>query len=431
MTIRRQPSDFIVQERLGEAFRGAMRQAWDVEARHAIYRLTKTSRTTPEVAGELARALGIKPGAVSYAGLKDKHAHTVQHLSAEFGQIASPPVSMDQPERQWQAELIGWSAAAIEAPGIDGNRFEITIRGLARETAIEMARRADVLSELGGNGDDRGPYMERIAARRYGEEIAPGSLLVMNYFGAQRFGSARHGKGFLAIHLIRGEFEEALKLAIATPARKDAGKTRAFTRMASGRWGDWKGLAQDLPKCPERFPIEALAKGADFRDAFAMLPYFLQAMYVEAYQSHLWNRTAHRLAAGLTGGAARCLRSDDEYGEMLFPTAVQVRGAGRAWEELDLPLLAPGTELREPWAGAVMETMREEGIEQASLRIPGLRRPFFGEAPRRLFVRAEGFVIGAPEEDELGSNPDRRKLKVFFNLPRGSYATVVLRALGQ
>jgi tRNA(Glu) U13 pseudouridine synthase TruD len=99
--------------------------------------------------------------------------------------------------------------------------------------------------------------------------------------------------------------------------------------------------------------------------------------------------------------------------------------------DLDLPLLARKTELREPWREAAEAVLKEEGIEVAQLEIPSVRRPFFGEEPRKLFFVAEDFQPGRPEHDESADDTRRKKRTVSFALPRGCYATVLLRALGQ
>ncbi len=418
MTIRRQPEDFIVEELLADASRASLRPAWHPDARHGLYELTKSTRTTPEAVAELAKALKLRPGLLEYAGLKDKHARTTQHVSARFDRSPSAEDVGTVGEvsgRQWSAKLLGWAAGPITAQAIEGNRFTIIVRGLARETCAEMNRRARLLAEHAPSDEHPGP-----------------SLLFVNYFGAQRFGSARHGQGFIATSLIRGDFEQALKLAIATPARKDAGRTRLFTRAAARHWGDWQRLAAELPRCPERAPIEVLAATGDAREAFAALPYFLQAMYVEAFQSHLWNRAAHRLAARIAGGPERCLRSDDEFGEMLFPPAAAILDRATAdWPALNMPVLARGTVLAEPWAAAARGALADEGLELDALKIPGLRRPFFGEADRPLVVEAQRFDMTRPEADDMDASGKRGKRTISFELPRGAYATVVLRALGQ
>lgn len=394
MTLRRTPADFVVTERETGAIASILRHDASPDHPFAVYRLSKTSLTTPEGVGMLARALGVRPGAASYAGLKDKHAVTSQLVT-----LAAPPDAPDAARGpRWEATRLGWSPRHVRADDIDANAFTIVVRDLARETCIAMDRRRAALSR----GDD---------------------LLVVNYFGDQRFGSARHGKGFAARALLRGDFETALRLAVGTPARKDSGRTRTFTRLCASHWGDWARLARDLPRCPERKPFEALARGATMRDAFASLPAFLQTMLVEAFQSHLWNDAARRLAAAL--GASGDLRSDDAFGPMLFLAAPAVTPG---LEHLDLPLPAPGTQPREPWFIPMRDALAAEGITTADLRIPGLAKPYFGEAPRRFIVVVQGLRVLAPEPDDLTAG--RLKRLVSFDLPRGAYATVVLRALG-
>jgi tRNA pseudouridine13 synthase len=95
-----------------------------------------------------------------------------------------------------------------------------------------------------------------------------------------------------------------------------------------------------------------------------------------------------------------------------------------------MPLVGPRTELREPWGRALRAVLAEEGVSQADLRIPGLRRPAFDEHPRRLVVETRGFELGPMEADEV-SGGKRVKRLVKFGLPPGAFATVVLRALGQ
>jgi tRNA(Glu) U13 pseudouridine synthase TruD len=117
---------------------------------------------------------------------------------------------------------------------------------------------------------------------------------------------------------------------------------------------------------------------------------------------------------------------------------------------LDLPILGRDSPLLEPWRSAAQAVLSEESITTAMLRVPGLRRPHFGQATRRLFVAAANFSLSPPEADappadasappSAGKRPaDRSKTKrptrfsrtLSFDLPRGAYATVLLRALGQ
>ena len=403
MAIKRSPDDFRVDEILSGPFTQSIRR----EPRpFALYRLTKQGRSTPEAAGSLARALGVPPGQVAHAGLKDKHAATMQHLTAP---AREGPESAAGPG--WHAERIGWVDAPITSDAIATNRFRIVVRDLSQEACRRMDDAVQLLPCP--------PSCLRASV--------PTCLVFANYFGDQRFGSARHGRGFLARHLVRGEFEEALRLAVATWARKDSRPVKEFKRAVAEGWGRWQDLAARLKRCPERRAIEHLAREpGDFTGAFAALPYGDQELAVHAYQSHLWNATARRLVAARCAGPGPVLAVKDPFGEMLFPAPGNVPAD---LADLELPVLGRDSPLAEPWRAAAEETLAEEGLATAMLRIPGLRRPQFGEAPRRLFVRAERFEMTPPEKDDLA--PRRLKVALSFELPRGAYATVLLRAMGQ
>lgn len=412
MTIRRQPVDFIVRERLTERLLASIHPVSSGPTTHALYELAKTSLSTPEATQRLAGLLRVRPGVIEHAGLKDKHAHTFQHVSVPvkaFAQPALPPQTVEAPGLS--ARLIGHIPDPIRAADIDANRFTIVVRDIARPAAHDMRRRAALLAINSGHA-------------------GPLTLRIINYFGDQRFGSARHGEGWVAKHLIRAEFDQALRLAIGTPARKDTGKKRTFTRLCATHWGDWKRLAVELPRCPERAPIEALAQNKPPRDAFAALPHFTQQICIEAYQSHIWNAAARTLAAQLASASGHpdaLIRADDPYGLMLFPHAAAVSPDAEATL---MPMPAPSTQPREPWGEALTHALTVEGLTFEDLRIPGLRRPAFGEAERPLFVQPAGFTLSPPEQDEL-ARPGRLKVTTEFELPRGAYATVLLRALGQ
>ncbi|MFO0831603.1 MAG: tRNA pseudouridine(13) synthase TruD [Phycisphaerales bacterium] len=382
MTIRRVPSDF----RVREVLRAEPGQA-DAPGGLVVYELTKESLTTPEAISKFAAALGVRAADCSYAGLKDKHA-----LTTQFVAVRAPgpsPVQRLGGDR-WSACVTGLRSTHLSARDIERNEFQITVRDLTPEASARM----DTLA----------------AGLRKGD-----GLHVVNYFGEQRFGSARHGEGFAARHLVRGEFEVALRLLIGTPHRKDAGAQRAFTRGLAAGWGRWTDLAATLPRCPQRKAVELLAERAakrpltphDFRDAFAVLPYLLQEICVDAWQSHLWNRIVE-------DGAHT--------------------GLALAGSSVDLP--CPHATYAEPWKPAAEAVLVSEAVSLADLRIPGLRRPAFSHAARAVLVRAGGFALSDPEPDELSpargaKAPPRCKRCVCFTLPSGAYATVVLRAIGQ
>lgn len=377
MVIRRHPTDFVVAEVLTREAAAGIAELPGPGRQHAVYLIEKASLSTPEATRRLAREIGVGAGEIAWAGLKDKHAVTTQHVTVPVRR--DPMGARRRVEAQGlSATLIGWSRVEAGAEWIERNRFSIVVRDLSRERAIRLVRAIDV--RRGGPGGT--------------------SMLMVNSFGEQRFGSVRHGRGFAARALVDGRFEEALKLLIATPARKETGTKRTSSRVLAERWGRWAEALDAMPKGAERRPVEVLARGGGFREAFEALPHLTKQMCVESYQSHLWNRIVERVVA--VSGAR------------------ELEGAS-----IDLP--GPDAKYSEGVATIAREVMESEGLSLEKLRIPGVRRPSFGSPARPVTVRVESIEVSPPEPD--GAN--RWSVRLGFELPRGSYATVLIRSLAE
>ncbi len=385
-------------------FLRSLRAAADANSLQATYRLEKSSLSTPEATARLARALGVKGGDVVHAGMKDKHALTVQHVSVRAKNASSADGFTAQVEAPgMRATLLGWSTAPISASMLEANRFEIIVRDLTRQASDRMTRHAAAMM------------------------MTSDTLLFTNYFGEQRLGSARHHRGFAAAHLVRGDFESALKLLIATPARKDTGARRGFTRAAAAHWGRWHELLAAAPASPLRRSIETLASGGSFADAFAALPMIEQRMCVDAYQSWLWNKAAAELVRRAFGGnSPAVVEVGTDFGALMFVRASDV---SPEMARLITPLPRKGASIEGRWADALNMVLAGEGLTLDSLDIASLRRPRFDRGERSLFARAANFSLSPPVPDEFAKG--RLARTVAFGLPSGAYATTLLRSLGQ
>jgi len=153
LAMRSRPEDFVVVEEPLYPASG--------EGGHTFVFLEKCDRTTEQVARDLARAVGVDPRDVGYAGRKDRHAVTRQWLSL-------PGVD---PERVLAVAIEGGRVLEARAHGhklrtgqLRANRFEIVLRGA--RTALDL------------------PAVEARAAALVRRGLP-------NRFGEQRFG--RHG----------------------------------------------------------------------------------------------------------------------------------------------------------------------------------------------------------------------------------------------
>ncbi len=375
MKIKQKPEDFVVKE--------LNRYAIVREGAFALYRLTKWDIGTLEALRNLGRAWRLSRNQVSFGGLKDRHARTEQVISVRGG----PDRNFDG--STFKVEFLGRSRDPITRASLEGNRFEITVRDL-----------------------DAVPDLEPV--RRWG---------LPNYFDDQRFGSLRGTDGeFIGRALVKGDPELALKLAIASPSAEDRKAQRNQKNLLRQRWGDWAGLKRSASPGPERAIVDYLEShpGA-FGHAFELLDQDLRILYVSAYQSWLWNRTLAELLRKLPGAY------EVEYaaGRHVFVPTLTPADHDRL-AELRIPLITPSQEFAGELGGITQQLLASEGVEQRQFRLKKLEKTFFGKGLRPALMAPAGLKASGGA-DEL--NRGRQKLALSFELPKGSYATVLLKRL--
>ncbi|WP_257389447.1 tRNA pseudouridine(13) synthase TruD, partial [Tahibacter caeni] len=148
--LRAAPEDFFVDEDLGFAPDGA--------GEHVFLRVEKRGANTEWVARAIARFAGVPAEAVSYAGLKDRHAVTRQtfSLAVPLKRELDWPALADAEFRVLEAQRHG---RKLRRGALARNRFRIVLREVAGEREAAAAR----LAAIAAHG-------------------------VPNYFGEQRFG---------------------------------------------------------------------------------------------------------------------------------------------------------------------------------------------------------------------------------------------------
>jgi tRNA pseudouridine13 synthase len=158
-TLRAAPEDFVVEEQMPYVLAGAGEHLW--------VKLRKRGFNTEHVAKQLARTARVTRREVGYAGMKDRHAVTVQWFSLHLAGRTDPDWG-SLPDGMTVVESARHSRK-LKTGALAGNRFIIVLR------------------------DCLGAMDFRDALLRRGEEIRKQG--VPNYFGEQRFG---HGGGNVA-----------------------------------------------------------------------------------------------------------------------------------------------------------------------------------------------------------------------------------------
>jgi len=336
------------------------------------------------------------PQRLSFGGLKDRHAQTLQHFTIEAG----PPESLDQ--RGLRVTYLGQVPEPFASRHIRANRFLIVIRDL---TSARAERALTALDEVRGDG-------------------------LANYFDDQRFGSVEADRDFIARRMVRGEWEQALKLALAAPYEFDRAPEKKVKATLRANWGDWKACRSKLPKCHAQTLVNFLAANpSDFRGAIAGMRADMTGLYLSAYQSHLWNQFLDRwLSKNLPEEHRVAVRLKLDAVPMPRRLAVERRAE---LSRLMLPLPSARLHYEDAipnapvdWQEVLSDVLKAEQIELDQLKLHGLRRPFFSRGERAIIVHPANLRGElSPDERHAGQT----KLTLEFDMPRGSYATLLVK----
>jgi tRNA pseudouridine13 synthase len=392
--IRSSPHDFLVDEVFEElSYEGG---------RYLVLEVEKTDWDTHHLIRELSRKLRISQKRFGWAGTKDKRAVTVQRISimnldeAELKRITLPGLKI---------KVLGRTNRSVGLGDLLGNRFRITIRDLAcPEPGATLARITEEIVQQKG---------------------------VPNYFGVQRFGDTRPVTHKVGEALARGKIEEAVYIYLALPFSGEPERTREAREKL------W--VSRDIPLALKDFPeylhhelamLNYLTEHpGDYAHSFDVLSVNLKRLFVHAYQSYLFNKIlSHRLDAKLeldraVEGDVVCFAKEglpdmDRQQAVTMENIEAVRRLaerGRAF--VTLPLIGFETKLAEGIQGEIERAvLNDEEVSQENFRVE--ENPELGSRGTRRAalctvkpqIRVEGNIA-----------------ELEFVLPKGSYATVVLR----
>jgi tRNA pseudouridine13 synthase len=379
--IKESPDDFIVSEIPVYEPCGS--------GEHLYLTIEKRGITTLEAISQIARALKLSEREIGYAGMKDAVGVTRQTLSLQLVKA----------ESVLALELSGIKiiSAARHSnklkPGhLKGNHFRICVRGVSEDAAPVAAAILQVLQQRG----------------------------VPNYFGYQRYGALGNSH-LIGAAMLRRDWQGAVDHLMGDPDRVRDPDWRAA--VTAYRQGDLSTALRQMPRhCrSERDVLQRLAgKPAAWEKAFSAVHPRLRKLYLSAYQSFLFDKVVERrleridqiqvgdLAWKHLNGA--CFLVEDAAVEALRAGCFEISASG--------PMF--GSRMKQP-GGAVL------ALEQQILAEDGILGDEFdqGSAPG---MDGQRRPLRVPLEDVL-CQVEGDCLKLEFSLPKGSYATAVLREI--
>ena len=372
--IKEKPQDFFVKEIIDIPLKE--------EGEYAYFKLKKVDRNTIDIVRELAQKFKLPVKNITFAGLKDKNAVTEQYLAIEG--LKNPPKELEG--EHYKLKLVGFSDHPLELGKFKGNYFEIVVRNVSKRERERAQKNLPFVAKYG----------------------------FANYFGEQRFGSVKNAKDFVIKHLLKENYEEALKEYLLSYSNWK------MKRKLKKLWGHWREYLKAMPKNAlyERKVVQELAKGVSFKQAFMALPKNVRLMFAFTYQSYLWNRFLYRF---IVRYFPHCeVPSGVKDWLYAFYTKMNDRIFSEI-KDLEIPYLGTEYPPKNPKVKRIIsEVLKEEGITPQVLEAERVGIKLFSDGVRK--------AIALPQDLKM-ERVGRGTVKLSFILPPGSYATVLLRKL--
>lgn len=406
--IRVRLEDFIVEEISVDGLRAnfSINTSSDIKGEYLWFILEKRGIDMISAIMELSKALRIPFNHFYFAGIKDAKAITRQFVST----YPSYETLLKEFKHN-QIKLYGFFRRPFKlSPGmLYGNWFQIKISDIEVKNEKEAKRIVEkALHEIRTQGG------------------------VPAYYGYQRFGTIRPVTHIVGKYIIRGDFEAAVWEYVARPfpleknyeARREAWNSR-----------DPKVILKIYPSklCHERAIASYLVKHPnDYVGALRRLPLTLRRMFVQAYQSYLFNLLlSKRIERGLSlkfpeiGDYVALLTPIGSFSSIIkvsqtnFKDLLQLIKNNKAI--LVGNLFGFNTRLCDGIPGEIeREVLEEEGIKLENFRVESLPEVSNKGGYRHLSFTVENLKL---------SNISSKSITVQFILRKGNYATVFLREL--
>jgi tRNA pseudouridine13 synthase len=385
MKLKQLPKDFIVEEITNIR----VTQEKDDQT---IFLMEKTGIDTYNAIHSIAKKLHIPQSEIGYAGLKDKPALTRQYISIpEHYKVHSTKIDA------LNIQLVGYYRKKIKIGDLKGNKFTIIVHDVKNSELDDVFEIAKTISRSG----------------------------VPNYFDSQRFGSVIKNE-FIAKYVVKNDYEQAVKLYLTACFESEPRRIRDEKCKILGQWDDLCNVAIGNEVFAKI--IKEYLKTKSWLAAYEKIPARLREMFVNAYQSYIWNECIKEVLKTCVN-EKKLYSMDYAAGSLIFYETLS---------ENEIPRIPPT--FRTVSDKAIFSDFEKQiidfvllgqGIKLADLDIESETGSFFKSNARPIIVIPENFFISNPSMDKLNNikNSSKFEIKLSFSLPKGSYATIVTKHL--
>ena len=375
------------------------------EGEHLYLFIEKRGMTTTEAVRLLARHFRVGNREVSYAGLKDKLAITRQHFSIRLPSKANDELAKDLNPLGMTCLWAMRHGNKLRRGHLVGNRFAIRIRDVEPTLVLRAKRTLDRMLAVG----------------------------VPNYLGEQRFGY-RGDNHELGRFLLQGKFDEMLRQMLGKPQPFESDDLQQ-ARAAFDR-GEINRCLELWPRKlrHERQALDALRQGRKPEQAIRAIAAMQLDFLVSAAQSAAFNAALHhRITSPDSPGIGKLIEGDlafkHDNGSVFVVDGVTAtlenESTGRA-AKFEVSPSGPmwGSGMTRA-SGAVL------AWELAALASVGLSEADFVETNRFAPLGMRRAMRIAITDAEVSGGVDEHGgyVRLVFDLPRGAFATTVLREI--
>ena len=385
MKLKQQPADFIVEEI----------PSFEVSSEkdeHTVFLLEKQEIDTFDAIRQIAKKLRISLFEIGYAGLKDKHALARQYISIPT-RYNVQGLNIDS----LTLSFVGYQRKKIKIGDLAGNRFTITVRDVSENELDDVSCRAATIPMSG----------------------------VPNYFDSQRFGSVIDHE-FIGKYVVLKQYENAVKQYLTAYQKSEPKKIKDEKRKILFSWNDLSNVR--VYNKAFAVVIKEYGKTKDWRAAYRKIPAHLREMFVNAYQSYLWNECVKELLKEVVE-KKKLYSVEYAIGALLFYgnlSEQEMKNIPQTFLTISETAMFTNDEQR-----IVSTVLAKEELQLTDFKIEEETGNFFKTRARQVLLIPEDFTISKEVRDEINSkgNAQRFKIQVSFSLPKGSYATLVTKRL--
>ena len=227
-------------------------------------------------------------------------------------------------------------------------------------------------------------------------ELAPSlKKAIPNYFDDQRFSRNNHKIGK---SILKRDYKKAIQIILETDS------------------SDWKKI--NVSGSYEKKILDFIIENpTDYIGGIRMLHKKELLIYIHAFQSYVWNRTVSEYLKKIITDYRTINYS---AGKLIFPD-------GRL-KNIRIPLVGFGTEFENREIEKITrDILKEENITLRDFVIRSMPELSAEGNERDLLIDIKNLKINELEDDDL--NIGKKKCTLSFDLGKGSYATIVIKAL--